>query len=54
MFCFTGHEEGWHGFADIVLSSHDGVPDTISTTHINESQESATLTCSDDGTQFLC
>lgn len=43
-----GHEEGWHGFADIVLSSHDGVPDTISTTHINESQESATLTCSDD------
>lgn len=43
-----GHKDGWHGFADIVLSSHDGVPDTTVTTHVNESLESATLTWSDD------
>lgn len=51
--CFVLQVTKRAGFADMVLSSHDGVPDTIITTHVNESLESATLTCSDDGTQFL-
>lgn len=43
-----GHEEGWHGFTDIVFSSHHGVPDTAAA-FVNESLNSATLTCQDDG-----
>lgn len=30
---FTGHEEVWHGFVDIVFASHENVePETIATT----------------------
>lgn len=26
LYCISGHELMWHGFVDIVFSSHQGIP----------------------------
>lgn len=43
-----GHEEVWHGFIDIMFSSHYGVPETAAV-FTNEALDSTTLSCPFDG-----
>nr|XP_022332267.1 uncharacterized protein LOC111129982 [Crassostrea virginica]XP_022332268.1 uncharacterized protein LOC111129982 [Crassostrea virginica] len=40
----VGHEEVWHGFIDIMFSSHYGVPETAAV-FTNETLDSTTLSC---------
>nr|XP_022288113.1 uncharacterized protein LOC111100476 isoform X3 [Crassostrea virginica] len=44
-----GHEEVWHGFIDIIFSSHAGIPETAASVVDSEDNVgSETLTCSFD------